>query len=78
MPDDTAAIRRDLIESGQVQEDLAADPDRKWTTAQLQEEFEVLGFMAPFVTVRRIDDGALGSLEFTCSPRVYFGWRAHA
>jgi hypothetical protein len=75
--DDTAQTRRDMIAAGQPQADLAADPDRKWTTEQLRDEFEVLGFMAPFVTVRRKSDGALGSLEFTHSPRAYFGWRAH-
>ena len=46
-----------------------------WDTAALQETFEVLGFMAPFVVVRRKADGAKGSLMFTHSPRYYFGWQ---
>jgi hypothetical protein len=77
MTDDTAAIRREMTEAGQPHADLAADPGRTWTTAELQEDFEVLGFLAPFVTVRRRSDGQLGSLEFTHAPRVYFGWRPH-
>ena len=46
-----------------------------WDTKQLQEEFEVTGFQAPYVVVRRRSDGVKGSLEFTHNPRVYFGWR---
>jgi hypothetical protein len=75
--DDTAPVRKAMIDGGQPAADLAADPDRKWTTAQLQEEFEVLEFSAPFVVVRRKSDQALGSMEFTHSPRVYFGWSPH-
>jgi hypothetical protein len=75
--DDTAPVRKAMIDGGQPAADLAADPDRQWTTAQLQEEFEVLEFSAPFVVVRRKSDQALGSLEFTHSPRVYFGWSPH-
>ena len=48
--------------------------DKTWTTDELQEDFEVIGFQAPFVVVRRKSDGVLGSLQFTQSPRVYFGW----
>lgn len=46
-----------------------------WDTTQLQEDFEVLAFLAPFVTVRRKSDGVTGSLEFSHSPRVYFGFK---
>lgn len=45
-----------------------------WDTSQLQQDFEVLGFSAPYVVVRRRSDGVKGSLEFTHSPRVYFGF----
>jgi hypothetical protein len=45
-----------------------------WDTKQLQEDFEVLGFSAPYVVVRRRSDGVKGSLEFTHRPRVYFGF----
>lgn len=71
--DETGALRREMIESGQVERDLAA-ADQTWTTEQMTAEFEVLGFAAPFVVVRRRSDGRQGSLEFRGSPRVYFGW----
>ena len=63
-----------MIESGQPHADLAADKDRKWATQELTAEFEVLGFAASFVVVRRKSDGVKGTLEFTHFPRVYFGW----
>jgi hypothetical protein len=75
MTDPTEEIRRDMIESGQPAADLATDPDRKWTTAELLEEFDVQGFAAPFVVVVRKSDGQRGSMEFQHSPRVYFDWK---
>ena len=47
---------------------------RVWDTDQLSAEFEVLGFMAPFVVVRRKSDGRKGSLEFQHDPRFYFNF----
>ena len=63
-------IRRDLqtaVNSGEI-------PPRgqTWTTEQLREEFEVQGFMAPFVVVLRKSDGVRGTLTFRHAPRVYF------
>jgi hypothetical protein len=72
--DPTAQARREMIASGQPAADLAADDGQRWTTEELTQDFEVIGFAAPFVVVRRRSDGALGSLEFTHSPRTYFGW----
>lgn len=43
-----------------------------WDTAKLQEDFEVQGFAAPFVVVRRREDGQRGTLTFMHAPRVYF------
>lgn len=45
-----------------------------WSTQELQDDFEVLGFQAPFVVVARRSDGRRGSLQFRHSPRIYFGW----
>lgn len=76
--DPTESVRRGLIELGIPAEDLAAvvaSGGQTWTTAQLTAEFDVQGFMAPYVVVRRKSDGARGSLEFTHSPRFYFGWK---
>lgn len=75
MQDPTATVRKDMIESGQVHADLAAEQGQTWTTDELQRDFEVTGFMAPFVVVRRRSDGAAGSLEFAHSPRVYFNFQ---
>jgi hypothetical protein len=73
MSDGTGQARRAILDAG-----LAAETGQTWTTAKLQADVEVTGFAAPFVVVRRKSDGAVGSLEFTHSPRVYFGWRANA
>ncbi len=48
-----------------------------WDTAELQKDFDVTGFLAPYVDVRRKSDGMTGSLEFQHSPRLYFNFSAH-
>lgn len=49
--------------------------EQTWNTQELQQEFEVLGFAAPFVVVKRRSDGKKGTLEFKHSPRIYFSFR---
>ncbi len=49
----------------------APEDTQTWTTAEMQAEFEVLAFLAPFVEVRRKSDGAVGMLQFDGMPRVY-------
>jgi len=68
--------RKLLIETGQPQADLAANTEQTWDTDQLRADFEVIGFAAPFVVVRRKADGKKGTLEFVPGehPRLYFGW----
>ena len=73
MTDETEDIRRNMIESGQTHRDLAAAKQR-WNTQELGRDFEVHGFMAPFVVVTRKADGVKGSLEFTHYPRWYFNF----
>ena len=75
MTDSTETARRSMIETGQPAKDLAA-AEQRWDTTQLSADFEVIGFMAPFVVVRRKADGVKGSMEFTHSPRVYFNFVA--
>jgi hypothetical protein len=70
--DPTAQARRNMIASGQPAADLAADDGQRWTTAELTRDFEVLGYAAPFVVVRRRSNGQVGTLEFTDFPRAYF------
>ena len=73
MNDETETIRREMLATGQPYRDLETATDR-WTTDQLREEFDVVGFAAPFVVVIRKADKVKGSLEFTHNPRVYFNF----
>jgi len=58
-------------------EALEAQHGQVWNTDQLSDDFEVIGFMAPLVVVRRRSDGKKGSLEFQHSPRFYFNFAQH-
>ena len=46
-----------------------------WDSQELAEDFQVLGFMAPFVVAIRKSDGKKGSLQFQHFPRFYFSWK---
>jgi len=78
MSDPTASIRRNTVAEINAEpgsrEYLEAKHGQVWDTSQLQEEFEVLGFMAPLVVARRRSDGTRGSLMFQANPRFYFSW----
>ena len=75
MPDATEAVRREMLAEINAQpgsrEALEAEHGQVWNTQELGQEFEVLGFAAPIVVVRRRSDGVLGSLFFQHSPRLY-------
>ena len=79
MTDQTEAIRRQ--QTAQInavegsREYLEARHGQVWDTNELQEEFEVIGFLSPYVGVRRRADGAKGSVMFQHSPRFYFGFQ---
>lgn len=45
-----------------------------WDTKTLQEDFQVLGFSAPYVVVIRLSDGKRGSLKFDHMPRKYYNF----
>jgi len=81
MTDPTEAIRRQrLAEINLIpgsREALEAEYGQVWDTDQLREEFEAIGFMAPYIVVRRLADGVKGSLEFQNNPRFYFNWQPH-
>lgn len=75
--DPTETTRRAMIENDIPALKLAhasALEEPTWSTDDLRRDFEVLGFLAPFVIVRRKVDGVKGCLEFNHSPRVYFNW----
>jgi len=79
MADVTESFRREYaaeINSKMSQrEAMEAEHGQCWDTSELQRDFEVTGFMAPFVVVRRKSDGQKGSLLFQHSPRVYYGFQ---
>ena len=79
MSDPTESIRRQRVAEINAEpgsrEALEAEHGKVWDTAQLQECFEPIGFLAPFIVVRRRSDGVRGSLEFQHSPRFYFNWK---
>jgi hypothetical protein len=81
MTDPTELIRRQRLAEINAKpgsrEALEAQYGKVWTTGELADDFEVMGFMAPFVVVRRKADGAEGSLEFQHFPRLYFNWQPH-
>jgi hypothetical protein len=68
-------VRRQMIATG-VPELVQKWSEDSMTTEEMRERFEVLGFQAPFVAVRRLDTGEKGSLMFTNNPRLYFAWKA--
>lgn len=46
-----------------------------WTTDELRAQFDVRGFAAPFVVVKRKADGVQGVLTFQHDPRFYFAFK---
>jgi hypothetical protein len=56
-------------------EQLEVKHGRTWNTTELTDEFEVQGFMAPFVVVRQRATGKRGTLMFQHYPRFYFNWK---
>ena len=56
---------------------LEAKHGQVWTTSELSDDFDVIGFMAPVVVVIRKSDGQKGSLFFQHSPRFYYGFEPH-
>ena len=79
MSDPTESIRRQQVaainaEPG-TREYLEAKHGEVWDTSELQEAFNVLSFLAPYVVVQRKSDGVRGSLMFQHSPRLYYGFK---
>lgn len=76
--DRTEPIRRAMVaeinSSPSEREVLEASVGQVWDTKELQEDFEVKGFMAPFIAVKRKSDGADGVMLFQHMPRFYWGF----
>lgn len=80
MPDPTEPIRRqrraEINAKPGSREALEAQYGEVWDTSELTRDFDVIGFAAPLVVVRRKSDGMKGSLEFQHQPRFYFNFMA--
>ena len=78
MSDPTETVRREIVKQINAvegsREYLEAKHGEVWDTTQVQDAFEITGFMAPFVAVRRRSDGVRGSLMVQHDPRLYFGF----
>lgn len=80
MSDPTETIRRQQV--AEINADpgsrdaLEAKHGQVWDTEELGRDFEILGFMAPLVVVRRRSDGVKGSLYLQHAPRFYFDFKA--
>jgi len=81
MTDPTEALRRERLVEINAEPGSRAALEAKygqvWSTDELSETFDVIGFMAPLIVVRRRSDGQKGSLEFQHSPRYYFNFEPH-
>lgn len=79
MTDETEAIRRKMVA------EINAEPGSRelleqqhgpvWDTQELQRDFVVLGFCAPFVIVAEKESGRRGSLLFQHHPRLYHSFQ---
>lgn len=74
--DPTEAVRREMIQNHVPgsRADLESRYGIVWDTQELQRDFIVEGFLAPFIVAVHRGTGMRGSLEFQHSPRFYFHW----
>ena len=74
--DPTETTRRELVSiinaHPKSRDQLEAMHGQVWDTEQLKVDFQVTGFLAPFVTVVRKADQKPGLLCFQHLPRFYF------
>jgi hypothetical protein len=79
MKDATEAARRarlaEINAAPGSREALEALYGQVWDTRELARDYEVIGFLAPYVGVKRKADGVRGSLEFQHHPRLYFNFQ---
>ena len=74
--DETEGLRKVMVAvinaAPGSRESLESEHGKVWDTDQLRSEFEVIGFMAPMIGVKRKSDGKKGAMMFQHSPRFYF------
>jgi hypothetical protein len=83
--DETEPIRRAMVQK--INTDVSSNDEQAertrlekiytkvWDTSELQQDFTVRGFRAPFIVVTRKADGKSGSLMFQHYPRFYFNFK---
>lgn len=86
MIDHTEKIRRKMVEeineevksndSNEERKRLEEKYSQVWNTKELQEDFEITAFMAPFVGVTRKSDRKEGIMMFQHLPRFYFSFQS--
>ena len=79
MSDPTESIRRErraeINADPGSREALESEHGQVWDSSELSGDFNVIGFAAPLVVVKRKSDGVSGSLEFQHRPRFYFNFQ---
>jgi endo-1,4-beta-D-glucanase Y len=77
--DPTEDIRREQVNQINTdpgsKEALEAKYGKVWDTSEMQQEFEAISFLAPYIVVRRKSDGVKGTLTFQHNPRYYFNFQ---
>jgi len=76
---ENATARREMVrqinsEPGE-REAMEAKHGQVWDTSELQRDYSVERFAAPFIVVRRKEDGVRGSLMFQHHPRYYYNFK---
>ena len=80
MVDETEDFRKEKVAEINAnpgeREALEREHGEVLNTGEMSGKYEVLGFMAPYVAVKRKSDNQKGSLMFQDRPRYYFGFIA--
>lgn len=76
--DPTEEIRRqqqqEINANAAARAELESRYPKVWDTDEVRAEFEILGFMAPYVVVKHKVLGVKGTLQFQHNPRFYFSF----
>lgn len=54
--------------------ELEETEERVWDSDEVRDDFDIVGFKAPFAMAIHIDTNTSGTLLFQDNPRYYFGW----
>lgn len=75
MMDQARVILTGMINRKELtREELEEQHGTVWDVDELRRDFEVVGFGAPLVVVKRRSDGLEGTLWFQHEPRYYWGF----